>query len=93
MIIPARGITADDVVFHPLSANEWRVSDRRFPREDIEALLGFVAQKGARFYATRMNHPLEASSFGSLESVARFFASADDSVAAPRRTNPVLAER
>ena len=93
MNIPARGITADDVVFNPLSANEWRVSDRRFPRESIEALLGFVAQKGARFYATRMNHPLEASSFGSLELVARFFANADESVARSLSTRQVLADR
>lgn len=63
-----------DIQFHPLSVNEWRVSDRRFPKESIDALLGFVAKKGDYFYATRMHHPLEATPLSSLDRVAAFFA-------------------
>lgn len=62
-----------DVAFHPLSATEWRVSDSRFPKESIDALLGFVARQGDFFYATRMHHPFEAMPLPSLEHVAEFF--------------------
>ena len=64
-----------DIEFHPLSATEWRVSDRRFPRQSIDALLGFVALNGDFYYATRMHHPLEATPLRSLDAVAQFFAS------------------
>lgn len=63
-----------DIEFHPLSATEWRVSDRRFPRQSIDALLGFVAKHGDHFYATRMHHPREAAPLASLDVVAGFFA-------------------
>lgn len=64
-----------DIEFHPLSATEWRVSDRRYPRHSIDALLGFVARHGHYYYATRMHHPLEAAPFTSLDDVAQYFAS------------------
>jgi len=66
-----------DVEFHPLSATEWRVSDRRFPRQSIDALLGFVARQGDFYYATRMHHPLEAAPLASLNKVAEYFAGTD----------------
>lgn len=64
-----------DIEFHPLSTTEWRVSDRRHPRQSIDALLGFVARQGDYYYATRMHHPLEAAPFTSLDDVAHYFAS------------------
>lgn len=63
-----------DIEFHQLSATEWRVCDRRFPRESIDALLGFVAKHGDRYYATRMHHPREAAPLASRDLVAGFFA-------------------
>lgn len=68
---------AADIEFHPLSATEWRVSDRRFPRQSIDALLGFVARQGDYYYATRMHHPLEAAPLTSLDRVAEYFAGSD----------------
>lgn len=68
-------LSVEDVEFFALSAHEWRISDRRHPRHDIVALLGFVARKDGDFYVTRMDHPLEATRFGSLDQVAEFFAS------------------
>ena len=62
-----------DVQFTPLSSTEWRVSDRRYPEQSIEALLGFVARHGDSFYATSMDHPAEAIPMSSLDTVARFF--------------------
>lgn len=64
-----------EIEFYPLSAIEWRVSDRRFPRHSIEALLGFVAKQGEFYYVTRMRHPLESTPLANLELVARLFAS------------------
>lgn len=64
-----------DIEFHPLSDTEWRVSDRRHPRQSIDALLGFVARQGSLYYATRMHHPLEAAPFTSLDDVAYHFSS------------------
>lgn len=64
-----------DIEFHPLSATEWRVSDRRYPRQSIDALLGFVARQGNYYYATRMHRPLEAAPLASLDDVAHYFAS------------------
>ncbi|HEV7956570.1 MAG: hypothetical protein JWL94_594 [Microbacteriaceae bacterium] len=66
-------LAAADIVFHALSDTEWRVTDRRFPTQSIEALLGFVAKKGAFFYATRMHRPFEAEPLPSLDRVAEFF--------------------
>ncbi len=62
-----------DVEFHPLSATEWRVCDRRYPRQSIDSLLGFVARQGEFFYATRMHHPLEVAPLASLDGVAAYF--------------------
>ena len=78
-------LTVEDIRFHPLSANEWRVSDARFPRQSIAALLGFVAQKGSTFYVTRMNHPLEASTFRSLDDVADHFVATQNEERSPVR--------
>jgi hypothetical protein len=62
-----------DIRFDRLSPNEWRVTDRRFHDQSIDALLGFVANQGDYFYATLMSHPLEATPCSSLDQVAAFF--------------------
>ncbi len=66
-------LTVEDIDFHPLSATEWRVLDRRYPAHSIDALLGFVARQESTYFATWMHHPLAAEQCTSLKRVAEYF--------------------
>jgi hypothetical protein len=71
-VLDTTPVHSQGIDFYPLSATEWRITDSTLAKNSIEALLGFVAYHAAMFYVTRMNHPLEASPFDSLEAVAMF---------------------
>lgn len=64
----------DDVELTPLSPTEWRLTDRRFRSGSAECLLGFVARSGSDWVVTRIDHPMERVTLGSVDEVLSFVA-------------------
>ena len=74
----------EDLVVHPLSESQWRVSDRRYPEHDACSLLGFIEEKDDTFELTQLEHGFQWFYFSSLaEAIAHFTQPPRDSLAEP----------
>jgi hypothetical protein len=74
----------EDLVVHPLSESQWRVSDRRYPEHDACSLLGFIEEKNDTFELTQLEHGFQWFYFSSLaEAIAHFTQPPRDSLAEP----------
>ncbi len=76
-------LSREDLLVHPLSATEWRISNSRLSPEDAFSLLGFIEKKGDYFEAMQLGRGFEWFSFSSLQDAINHFLEIDRSDCAP----------
>ena len=78
-----RALTRAELLVHPLSPTEWRISNSRLSPENAFSLLGFIEKKNDSFEAMQLGRGFEWFSFSTLEDAIDHFLELDRSDCAP----------